>query len=220
MAYIIIAVVLMLVLAPIVSVLPSARQRAQMKMRDAARQAGVSVDITFIDDPNPKQGKYVSGVTGKALPAKLEVACYRLPRPLSTRDQATKNGTAGSEALSERKVHWRFERKSAGSAQGASAATETATETMGKGADAEQASALAPTEFPKADLSTELTAFLERELPRLPDDVQRVEEVASLISVYWHERQPGTEQQVISFLKQCATLPLHPPDASHRQGTN
>jgi hypothetical protein len=79
MVYVIIGVALLLIIVPIIGVLPSAQQKAQMRMRNAARAAGVSVDLTSIDDPNPKQEKYTSN-TGKALPAVLKVAAYRVQR--------------------------------------------------------------------------------------------------------------------------------------------
>lgn len=49
-------------------------------MRTAARHAGVMVDLPTIDDPNPKQEKYVSHI-GRKLEPKLKVAAYRKQRP-------------------------------------------------------------------------------------------------------------------------------------------
>ena len=48
-------------------------------MRMIARAAGVSVELTSIDDPNPKQGKYITYI-GKPIPAVLKVVAYRLQR--------------------------------------------------------------------------------------------------------------------------------------------
>jgi len=79
MTYLIIAVILLIIIVPIFSVLPSARQREQMAMRKAAREAGVSVELTSIDDPNPDQEKYTSHL-GKKLPTVVKVAGYRLQR--------------------------------------------------------------------------------------------------------------------------------------------
>ena len=79
MVYFIIGIVLLVIVVPIFSVLPSARQRQQMKMRQGARAAGVSVDLTTIDDPNPEQDKYISH-TGRSIPARLNVAGYRIQR--------------------------------------------------------------------------------------------------------------------------------------------
>lgn len=79
MTYLIIALVIVFIVAPIFSVLPSARQREQMKMRTEARHAGVIVELTSIDDPNPKQDKYVSHL-GKQLETVVKVAAWRKPR--------------------------------------------------------------------------------------------------------------------------------------------
>ena len=79
MVYLIIGIILLIVAVPIFSVLPSARQKQQMLMRQTARTAGVAVDLTIIDDPNPDQDRYLSH-TGRKIPAKLEVVAYRMQR--------------------------------------------------------------------------------------------------------------------------------------------
>ena len=79
MAYVLIVVMLIVIIVPIISVLPSARQKERMQMRMIARAAGVSVELTSIDDPNPRQQKYI-GYTGKRIPAVLKVVAYRLQR--------------------------------------------------------------------------------------------------------------------------------------------
>lgn len=79
MIYVIIGVALLFIIVPIIGVLPSARQKEQMKMRKSARTAGVSVELTTISDPNPHQDKYVSP-TGKAIAPLLKVVGYRLQR--------------------------------------------------------------------------------------------------------------------------------------------
>lgn len=79
MVYVLIGVILIAIIVPIISVLPSARQKERMQMRMVARAAGVSVELTSIDDPNPKQDKYIS-YTGKRIPAVLKVVAYRLQR--------------------------------------------------------------------------------------------------------------------------------------------
>ena len=79
MVYILIGVILIAIIVPIISVLPSARQKERMQMRMIARAAGVSVELTSIDDPNPKQDKYIA-YTGKPIPAVLKVVAYRLQR--------------------------------------------------------------------------------------------------------------------------------------------
>lgn len=79
MTYVIIGVVLLLIIVPIFSVLPSVRQRQQMAMRMAARGEGVSVELTTIKDPNPDQEKYISHI-GKRIEPDLKVAAYRVQR--------------------------------------------------------------------------------------------------------------------------------------------
>jgi len=77
--YVLIGVILLAIIVPILLVLPSTRQKERMQMRMIARAAGVSVELTSIDDPNPKQDKYI-GYTGKRIPAVLKVVAYRLQR--------------------------------------------------------------------------------------------------------------------------------------------
>lgn len=79
MTYLIICAALLFIIVPIFSVLPSARQKEQMAMRTAARGAGVLVELTSIDDPKPKQDKYISP-TGRPLPPVLKVVAYRKQR--------------------------------------------------------------------------------------------------------------------------------------------
>ena len=79
MAYVLIGIILIAIIVPIISVLPSARQKERMQMRMIAREAGVSVELTSIDDPNPKQDKYIA-YTGKRIPAVLKIVAYRLQR--------------------------------------------------------------------------------------------------------------------------------------------
>ena len=59
--------------------------------------------------------------------------------------------------------------------------------------------------------SSELKNFLERAKESLPEDVEQVEESSYNIVVYWHERTPGSEDNVLNFLQKCAELPLHDP---------
>lgn len=80
MIYLGIAFVVLLLVAPIVALLPSARQREQMALRREAMAAGLRTELTTIDDPDPDQDRYVS-VTGKRLEPKLKCIAYRVSRP-------------------------------------------------------------------------------------------------------------------------------------------
>ena len=82
MVYIIISVVLLLIIAPIIAVLPSARQKQQMSMRRDALALGINVELTSILDPIPKQEKYLSS-TGMQLEPSLSVSAYRMARKMS-----------------------------------------------------------------------------------------------------------------------------------------
>lgn len=64
---------------------------------------------------------------------------------------------------------------------------------------------LAVDALPKVMSQTFLT-FLETQVGKLPPDVEQVQEEAGAITIYWHERQAGTERQVIDFLRHCAAL--------------
>lgn len=79
MVYLIIAVVLLIIIAPIAAVLPSKRDKARMVKRRAAMAKGISVEMTHIEDPDLDPEKYLS-TTGKPLERKLAVAAYRLQR--------------------------------------------------------------------------------------------------------------------------------------------
>ncbi|MGI9323368.1 MAG: hypothetical protein ACR2PJ_07285 [Pseudomonadales bacterium] len=177
MTYLIIGAILLLVLLPALSILPSARQRQQMKMRRQAMEAGIAVELTSIADPNPDQEKYVSS-TGKAIAPELQLACYRLQRP-----------RAGDWRRLPT-VDWRLQKKAALDGE----------QTFGH---------LVAVELPTDTMSDELLAFLAAKLSSLPQDVQQVEEVSYNIAVYWQEREAGTEEAVIDFLKECSQLPLH-----------
>ncbi len=87
MIYLGIAFVVLLIVAPIIALLPSAQQREQMALRRRAMSAGVRTELTTIDDPNPEAERYIT-VTGKRLEQKLKCIAYRLPRerPWNWRD--------------------------------------------------------------------------------------------------------------------------------------
>ena len=79
MKYLIVIFILLLVLAPIVSILPSKRQKQQMNFRRDARAAGVTVALVTIEDPDSDKEKYLSA-TGRPLPRDLKCVAYRKPR--------------------------------------------------------------------------------------------------------------------------------------------
>jgi len=79
MTYLIIGFVLLLIIAPIFAILPSARQKEKMRLRGKAMAAGISVELTSIQDPIPNQDKYISN-TGKPLEPILRLVAYRLSR--------------------------------------------------------------------------------------------------------------------------------------------
>ena len=80
MTYVVIGLVLLIIIAPIFAILPSARQKEQMKIRKSAMGRGVSVEMSRIQDPIPKQDKYFSN-TGQPLDPILLVMAYKMPRP-------------------------------------------------------------------------------------------------------------------------------------------
>ena len=55
-------------------------------------------------------------------------------------------------------------------------------------------------------LSQAFLTFLETQVGKLPLDVEQVQEEGGVISIYWRERQAGTERQVIDFLKHCRSI--------------
>ena len=169
LVYIIIVIALLLIVVPFFSILPSPIQRQQMKMRQAARKAGVSVDLVMIDDPNPEQDKYIS-YSGRIIPARLKVAAYRIQRDREHRWRR----------LPE--IRWSLKRRIDGSWLWDSSGES---------------------------LSSELMTFLEKAKEELPSDVEKVEESSYNIFVYWHERTPGSEDNVLNFLTKCAELPLY-----------
>jgi len=79
MSYLIIILILFFVVAPIVAILPSKRQKQQMAFRQSARAAGVSVALVKIEDPDSDRDKYLSA-TGRPLPRDLACVAYRRPR--------------------------------------------------------------------------------------------------------------------------------------------
>ena len=79
MIYALMILILLLVIAPVIAIMPTAKQKAQMKKRRLAMAAGIRVDLTLIDDPDPNPEKYLSS-TGQPLERKLRITAYRLYR--------------------------------------------------------------------------------------------------------------------------------------------
>ncbi|MBD3648016.1 MAG: hypothetical protein HUJ31_11330 [Pseudomonadales bacterium] len=106
MVYLLIGAVILLIVGPIIAVLPSKRQREQMAMRKKAMAAGVSIEFTSIEDPDPDPEKYLSN-TGKPLERIMRVVAYRVlrPKPSSWRQMpridwcAVRTGASGSGEL-------------------------------------------------------------------------------------------------------------------------
>ena len=87
MTYFLIGLVVLLVVVPVISILPDAKQRAVMKVRNAAMSRGVGVELTHIPDHAAEAVKRVSG-SGRSLSPVLKVAAYRRyrKRPQSRHD--------------------------------------------------------------------------------------------------------------------------------------
>lgn len=79
MSYLVIGLILLLIIAPIFAVLPSARQKEQMNLRRQAMAKGFQVDFETIDDPDPDPEQYLSN-TGKPLARVMRRAAYRYAR--------------------------------------------------------------------------------------------------------------------------------------------
>jgi hypothetical protein len=79
MVYLLIAIVILMIAAPIMAVLPSKRDKARMQKRRLAMGRGIGVEMTNIEDPDLDPDKYRSS-TGKPLARRLSVVAYRLQR--------------------------------------------------------------------------------------------------------------------------------------------
>ena len=190
MAYVIILIVLLIIIGPILAILPSKRQKEQMQKRQTAMKAGISVNLTRIDDPDPNPEEYLSN-TGKPLERVLALIAYRLPhlRPSQRRHVA---------------CDWALERrlKRAAGSDDSELPTGWCWENT------------APASLPAA-----LREYLPRTIAGLPDDVVRVEERKNIISVYWKERGGVVElAKVIDFLTDCAAIPDSLEDDSSASG--
>lgn len=79
MTYFFIGLAILLIIGPIFALLPSKRQKAQLALRKVARERGLSVELTQVDDPDPQPGAYISA-TGKRLPQVKACIAYRVQR--------------------------------------------------------------------------------------------------------------------------------------------
>ena len=64
---------------------------------------------------------------------------------------------------------------------------------------------------PGKDMSAVLVKFIESKINELPEDIEQIEEVGYIVSIYWHEKRLGDESKIVDFLKQCVEIPLHNP---------
>ncbi len=151
-------------------------------MRRVAMAAGISIKLTTIDDPNPQQNKYLSN-TGRALAPRLKVIAWQCQRRQSY----------GDARSSLPKIDWCLQRVSTDKMK----AGKSLTDEWDWSKMSNQA------------ISDRLGTWLETAIKQLPKDVEQVEETRCLVSVYWHEREAGTEKQVIDFLKGCTELSPH-----------
>lgn len=180
MAYFIIGFVLLLIIAPMFAILPSARQKKQMRFRKEAMGQGIGVELTRIDDPIPDRDKYLSS-TGKPLAPILGVAAYSLTRPKS------------DEWRISPRIDWILERKA-----------EISPDLPGHWHWHKSR---------PAEMSREFEDFLVRELPSLPGDVVKIQEVNDRLVIYWHElsNEEGFAS-LVAFLRGCIAIS---PDIMH-----
>jgi len=182
MSYILIAFLMLVIIAPIIAILPSAKQKAQMAKRQQAMAGGIQVELTKIDDPDPDPEKYLSN-TGKPLERRMSVAAYRIPR--------------------KRPVDWR----QAPSTDWAANRVRQGSEVIGA---AVPAVGWLWDGSPDASLANDLSEFIAANLVGLPNDVARVEEKKYVISVFWQETDEVS--QIIDFLESCAAVRIEMPE--------
>lgn len=181
MTYLAIAVVLLLIIAPILRILPSKRQKEQMALRRRAMGEGFSVEITRIEDPDPDPEKYVSG-TGKPLERIMSVVAYRYVRkkPPDWRRLPS--------------VDWALVRHRVANDKNLPAGWNWSVR-------------LPVDATPNA--VNELTHYFLNKLSSLPGDVVRVDETNYIISAYWTEQGGDAAlDAIVAFIKGCAELSL------------
>ena len=202
MAYVIIVIILLIIIGPILAVLPSKRQKDQMQKRQTAMKAGISVNLTRIDDPDPDPEKYLSN-TGKPLERVMALIAYRLPRLRP----GQRRQVAYDWAL-ERKLNQAVGSHNADLPSGwcwGNASSGPFSEPLSEPLSAPLS---APMSVPaSASLPVALREYLRGAVAGLPDDVVRVEERKNIISAYWKEQGGAVElAKVIDFLTDCAAI--------------
>lgn len=177
MSYIIIGVVVLMIVAPILRILPSKRQKAVMAQRRVAMAEGVMVDITVIDDPNPLQEKY-RAASGRRMEPRLEIAAWRRA--------CKRSNTWQKEIL----MDWCAERHF---------------EPAGGIALVADWYWTAPAEV--SLVPAQKRQLLGERLGQLPDDVVRVEEKNGAVTVYWREREEDEAVRlVLDFLHDITAI--------------
>lgn len=176
MVYLIGLFVLLMIAAPIIAILPSAEQKAQMEKRKVAMAQNVRVEFMHIDDPDPDPEKYISN-TGRPLERRLSVKAYRLalPRPFEWREKPVRE--------------WAFIRRS----------TKSELPKNGFSISGWESEVV-----PEEGFSEKWRDFFQQRMPRLPDDVVRVEENNFIMTIYWQER--GDVKELLDFLGACKNL--------------
>jgi hypothetical protein len=179
MNYLIVIFVLLLVIAPIISILPSKRQKQQMNFRQEARALGVNVALVKIDDPDSDKEKYLSA-TGRPLPRELDCIAYRKPR------------RRNDQLMGAKIPDWALFR-------------DKSTDDQLRWVDG-----------PPASMDTNLRAEIEHRANNLPTDVVRIDEIAQLVTIYWHERSDELGlANIFDFLKVIVALsPCSEKDSS------
>jgi len=175
---------LLMIVAPIVAILPSAEQKAQMRKRKRAMADNLRVELTHIDDPDPDPEKYLSN-TGMPLERRLAVKAYRLAlrRPAAWREKPL--------------IHWSFVRR-------LSHSDLSMTDPITHPVNGFLISGWESEDGPEEGFSEEWRSFFKGRIPRLPDDIVRIEENNFIISIYWQEQ--GDVEELLEFLSAYKNL--------------
>ncbi len=184
MTYLIIGFVLLMVIAPIFAILPSAAQKQKMQLRKQAMASGIGVELTQIDDPIPKQDRYLSN-TGKALPPRLSIVAYRthVKKPRVWRNPervdwtVERTGQVGADRITPDRI-----------APVQIAPDRVTPDRVMPGAESIKLPGTWQfTPSKPANLHEEVGRYLVEQLISMPDDVVKLEEKNFVLSIYWHE---------------------------------